>query len=155
MLRNVAKCGLFAELIYKMTQSKQRFKIEILPKGNKMAPYQPPYRLSPKEDAELQRQFDNALQNEWIHPSSSHYGFPVLCVSKKDGGLGMCIDYRAVNRITKKDRYPLPHIEELVQRLGGSSYFSKIDLASGYHQIRICAGLQQKTALSTKYSLYE
>jgi hypothetical protein len=111
--------------------------------------------LSPKEDRELQEQLGKALRNGWIRPSSSHYGSPSLFEPKKDGGLRMCIDYRAVNRITRKDRYPLPHIEDLDQPLGGSNCFSKIDLALGYHQIRICAGNCQKTAFSTMYGLYK
>ena len=155
MLRDFETCGLFAEPTYDTTRSKPQFKIDISPEDDKKAPYRPPYRLSPKEDAELQRQLDKAIRNGWIRPSNSHYGSPVLFVPKKDGGLRMCIDYRAVNRITRKDRYPLPHIEELVQPLGGSTCFSKIDLASGYHQIRICAADRQKTAFSTKYGLYE
>jgi hypothetical protein len=117
--------------------------------------YRPPYWLSPKEDAELQCQLEKALPNGWIRPSSSQYGSPVLFVPKKNGGLRMCIDYRTVNCITKKDRYPLPHTEELVHPLGGSSYFPKMDLASGYHQIRICSGDQRKSAFSTKCGLYE
>jgi hypothetical protein len=84
---------------------------------------------------ELQQQLDKAIHNGWILPSNSHYGSPGLFVSKKDGGLRMCLDYRAVNSITRKDRYPLPHIKELVQPLGGSTCFSKMDLASGYHPI--------------------
>jgi hypothetical protein len=137
MVRDFKHCCLFAEPTNDATQSKPQFKIDILPEDDKKAPYQPPYCLSLKEDAELQRQWEKALRNGWIRPSSSHYSSLILFVPKKAGGLRMCINYRAVNFITRKDRYPLPHIEELVQLLGGSSCFSKIDLASGCHYIRI------------------
>lgn len=135
MLCDVENFGLFAEPTYDTTQSQPQFSIIVSPEDDKEAPYQPPYRLSPKEDAELKRQLEKALCNRWIMPRSSHHGSPVLFVPKKDGGLRMCINYWAVNRITRRDPCPLPHIEELVQPLGSSNCFSKIGLAPGNYQI--------------------
>jgi hypothetical protein len=89
MLRYFETCGLFTEPTYDTTQSKPQLKIDILPENNKKAPYRPLYQLSPKEDAELQRQLDKVRSNGLMRPSNSHYGSPVLFVSKKDGGLRM------------------------------------------------------------------
>jgi len=111
MLRDLEICGAFTELTYDSTRSKPQFKVDISPEDGKETPYQPPYCLSPKEDAELQRQLEKALCNGWIRPSRSHYGSPVLFISKKDIGVHMCIDYRAVNHFTRKDRDRLPRIE--------------------------------------------
>lgn len=132
-----------------------QFRIEISPDDHKNAPYKPPLRQSSTEDAELQPQLKCVLRNGWIRPSSSHYGCPVLFVPKQDGSLRICIDYCTINHITKKERYSLPHIEELVQLLGGLLYLSKIDIVTGYHQMRMYVGDQQNTACSMKYSLYQ
>jgi hypothetical protein len=88
-------------------------------------------------------------------PSESPFGAPVLFVPKKDGGLQICIDYRGLNKITKKDRYPLPLIEDLVDQLKGATIFTKLDLTSGYHQMKINDRDTNKTAFVTKYGLYE
>lgn len=77
------------------------------------------------------------LDNGFIRPSKSPYGAPVLFVKKKDGSLRMCIDYRALNKITIKNKYPLPRIDELLDRLSSVKVMSKIDLRSGYHQVRV------------------
>ena len=98
-------------------------------------PHKSPFRLSSTEMEELQRQVELLLEQGWIRPSSSPYGAPVLFVPKKDGKWRMCIDYRALNKITIKNRYPPPKVEELMDRLHGARYFTKIDLYSGYHQI--------------------
>jgi hypothetical protein len=154
MLQEFGARGLFDEPTYKNARDGgHEFKIVIEPGGK--VPFRSPYRISPKEEEELRRQIEKALRNGWITPSSSNYGSPVLFVPKADGSLRMCIDYRAVNRITVKDRYPLPHIEDLFNGLEGSKVFSKLDLASGYHQIRIAPGDRQKTAFTTKFGLYE
>ena len=84
---------------------------------------------------QLKRQIETLLEQGWIRPSSSPYGSPILFIPKKDGKWRMCIDYRALNRITVRNRYPLPKVEELMDRLHGVCYFTKIDLYSGYHQI--------------------
>ena len=91
-------------------------------------PHKSPYRLSSTEMEELQRQVELLLEQEWIRPSSSPYGAPVLFVPKKDGKRRMCIDYRALNKITIKNWYPLPKVKELMDRLPRARYFTKIDL---------------------------
>ena len=98
-------------------------------------PHKSPYRLSSSEMEELRRQVELLLEQGWIRPSSSPYGAPVLFIPKKNGKWRMCVDYRALNKITIKNRYPLPKIEELLDRLRGALYFTKLDLHSGYHQI--------------------
>ena len=92
-------------------------------------PSRPPYRLSPKEQEELELQVKDLLDQQFIRPSSSPYGAPVLFVPKKDGRWRLCIDYRALNKQTVKDRFPLPRIDELLERLGGARVFSTLDLA--------------------------
>src|ERR1043165_2396783 len=98
-------------------------------------PHRQIYQLSYDETNELKKQLEDLLQKGYIRPSTSPFGAPVLFVHKKDGTLRLCIDYRALNKITIKNRYPLPRIEDLMDRLVGAKYFSKIDLYSGYHQI--------------------
>src|ERR1041384_7997977 len=85
----------------------------------------------------LKKQLAELLQKGFIRPSVSPFGAPVLFVHKKEGTLRLCVDYRALNKITIKNKYPLPQIEELTDRLVGAKYFSKLDLYFGYHQIRI------------------
>ncbi|MCW3101545.1 MAG: uncharacterized protein JWL77_7163 [Chthonomonadaceae bacterium] len=113
------------------------------------------YRMSPAELDELKKQLDELVAAGFIRPSKSPFGAPVLFVKKKDGGLRMCIDYRDLNRITVKNRYPLPRVEELFERLTGAKYFSKIDLRSGYHQVRIQDDDIHKTAFRSRYGHYE
>ena len=118
-------------------------------------PHKSPYRLSTTELDKLKRQIDVLLEQGWIRPSSSPYGAPILFIPKKDGKWRMCIDYRALNKITVKNRYPLPKGEELMDRLHGARYFTKIDLASGYHQIRVRESDIHKTAFVSRYGSYE
>ena len=127
--------------------------IELVPGSE--PPSRPIYRLSYEETNELKRQLEELLQKGYIRPSVSPFGAPVLFVHKKDGTLRLCIDYRALNKLTIKNRYPLPRIEELMDRLVGAQYFSKIDLYSGYHQIRIKEEDVHKTAFRTRYGHYE
>ncbi|GBG69235.1 hypothetical protein CBR_g3934 [Chara braunii] len=96
------------------------------------------YRMSPRELEELRKQLDELLEKGWIRPSSSPFGAPVLFVPKKEGELRMCIHYRGLNAITVKNAEPLPRIDDLLDRVQGARYFSKIDLKSGYHQIKRC-----------------
>ena len=115
----------------------------------------PVYRMSPAELDELKKQMDELVASGFIRPSKSPFGAPVLFVKKKDGSMRMCVDYRDLNRITIKNRYPLPRVEELFDRLRGAKYFSKIDLRSGYHQVRIHPDDIHKTAFRTRYGHYE
>ena len=94
-------------------------------------PSKPPYRLSPLELDELKKQLDELTSRGYIQPSKSPYGAPVLFVKKKDGSMRLCVDYRALNAVTTKNSYPLPKIDELLDRLHGAQVFSKMDLAQG------------------------
>ncbi|CAA7046066.1 unnamed protein product, partial [Microthlaspi erraticum] len=114
-----------------------------------------PYRLAPSEMAELKKQLEDLTDKGFVRPSSSPWGAPVLFVKKKDGSFRLCIDYRGLNKVTIKNKYPLPRIDELLDQLQGASWFSKIDLASGYHQIAIAEGDVRKTTFRTRYGHYE
>ncbi|KAG7594102.1 Integrase catalytic core [Arabidopsis thaliana x Arabidopsis arenosa] len=114
-----------------------------------------PYRMAPAEMAELKKQLEELLDKGFIRPSSSPWGAPVLFVKKKDGSFRLCIDYRGLNKVTVKNKYPLPRIDELLDQLRGARWFSKIDLASGYHQIPIEPSDVRKTAFRTRYGHYE
>jgi hypothetical protein len=114
-----------------------------------------PYRMLPKELAELKVQLQELLDKGYIRPSSSPWGSPALFVKKKDGSLRMCVDYHPLNAVTIKNKYLLPRIDALFDQLAGAKVFSKIDLRSGYHQIKIRASDIPKTAFSTRYGLYE
>jgi hypothetical protein len=111
--------------------------------------------VSGPELVELKKQIDELLEKGYIRPSTSPWAAPVLFVEKKDGTKRMCIDYRALNEVTIKNKYPLPRIEDLFDQLRGASVFSKIDLRSGYHQLKIRPSDIPKTAFITKYGLYE
>jgi hypothetical protein len=107
------------------------------------------------EMAELKTQLTDLMQKGFIRPSVSPFGAPILFVHKKEGTLRLCVDYRALNKATVKNRYPLPRIDELMDQLAGAKYFTKIDLYSGYHQIRIKEEDVPKTAFRTRYGHYE
>jgi hypothetical protein len=113
------------------------------------------YRMPPKELAELNTQLQELLDKGFICPNSSPWGCPALFVKKKDGSLKLCVDYRPLNAVTIKNKYPLPRIDVLFDQLAGAKVFSKIDLRSGYHQIKIRPCDIPKTAFSTRYGLYE
>jgi hypothetical protein len=117
--------------------------------------FRPMYRLSQAEIAEVKRQLDELLQKGLIEPSTSPYGAPVLFVQKKDGSLRMCIDFRAINKHTIKNRYPLPRIDDLLDKLRGATVFSSLDLQSGYHQIRISKEDVPKTAFRTPFGHFQ
>ena len=95
------------------------------------------YRLSALENAEIKKQVQELIEKEFIRPSKSPCGSPIVLVRKKDGSWRMCIDYRAPNKITIKNRYPLPCIDDLLDQLKQAVYFTKLDLHSGYHQVRV------------------
>ncbi|GJW92072.1 putative reverse transcriptase domain-containing protein [Tanacetum coccineum] len=114
-----------------------------------------PSRLAPSEMQELSNQLQELADRGFIRPSTSPWGAPVLFVKKKDGSFRMCIDYRELNKLTIKNRYPLPRIDDLFDQLQGSSVYSKIDLRSGYHQLRVRDEDIPKTAFRTRYEHYE
>jgi hypothetical protein len=118
-------------------------------------PSKAPYRMSHEELKELKVQLEELLAQGYIKLSKSPYGAPILFVHKKDGTLRMCVDYRALNKATVKNRYPLPRIDDLFDRLSGAKVFSRIDLGSGYYQIRIAEGDEEKIAYRTRYGSYK
>jgi hypothetical protein len=130
-----------------------KFKIELQPD---MAPIAKAlYKMSPLELVELKVQLHELLDKGFIRPSSSPWGCPTLFISKKDKYLHLCVDYRLLNAVTIKNKYPLPCIEILIDQLAGAQVFSKIHLHSGYHQIKIYGEDIPKTAFTTRYRLYE
>jgi hypothetical protein len=134
-------------------EQKVEFVIELLPG---IAPISKrAYRVSGPELVELKKHIDELSEKGYIRPSTSPWAAPVIFVEKKDGTRRMCIDYRALNEVTIKNKYPLPIIEDLFDELRGASMFSKIDLRSGYHQLRIRPSDIPKTAFITNYGLYE
>ncbi|KAA0047446.1 pol protein [Cucumis melo var. makuwa] len=114
-----------------------------------------PYRMAPAELKELKVQLQELLDKGFIRSSVSPWGAPVLFVKKKDGSMRLCIDFRELNKVTVKNKYPLPRIDDLFDQLQGATVFSKIDLRSGYHQLRIKDGDVPKTAFRSRYRHYE
>jgi hypothetical protein len=114
-----------------------------------------PYMMSVEELKELKKQLTELQEARYIRPTSSPWGAPVLFVPKKDGSQRMCMDYRSLNDVTIKNKYPLPRIEDLFDQMRGARVFSKIDLWSGYHQMKIRPSDIPKTTFSTQYGLYE
>jgi hypothetical protein len=113
------------------------------------------YHMPPNELAELKIQLQDLLEKRFIRPSSSPWGCPTIFVKKKDQTLRMCVDYKPLNEVTIKNNYPVPRIDILFDQLTGARVFSKIDLRSGYHQIRIRPEDIPKTAFTTRYGLFE
>ncbi|KZV50284.1 hypothetical protein F511_39733 [Dorcoceras hygrometricum] len=129
------------------------FSIELLPGTQPIS--KAPYRMAPIELKELKEQLEDLLAKGYIRPSVSPWGAPVLFVRKKDGSMRLCIDYRQLNKATVKNKYPIPGIDDLFDQLQGSSVYSKIDLRSGYHQLRVRDEDISKTAFRTRYGHYE
>ncbi|GJT26765.1 putative reverse transcriptase domain-containing protein [Tanacetum coccineum] len=129
------------------------FQIDLIPGTAPVA--RAPYRLAPSEMKELSDQLQELSNKGFIRPSSSPWGAPVLFFKKKDGSFRMCIDYRELNKLTVKNRYPLPRIDDLFDQLQGSSVYSKIDMRSGYHQLQVREEDIPKTAFRTRYGHYE
>ena len=115
----------------------------------------PPYRMAPAELREFKAQLEELLSKGFIRSSISPWGAPVLFSKKKDGSLQLCIDYRQLNRVTIRNQYPLPRIDELFDQLQGSRVYSKIDLRLGYRQLRVQENDVSKTAFRTRYGHYE
>src|SRR6266705_1173709 len=113
------------------------------------------YSLSPFELEALRTFLDEHLALGFIRPSSSSHAAPVLFVRKKDGSLCLCVDFQGLNRITKKDRYPLPHISDLLDAPSCAKFYTKLDLQHAYHLVRIAVGNEWKTSFHTRYSSYE
>ncbi|KAG8502860.1 hypothetical protein CXB51_000695 [Gossypium anomalum] len=111
-----------------------------------------PYRMASAKLKELKTQLQELLDKGFIRPSTSHWGTPVLFVKKKDGSLRLCIDYRQLNKVTIKNKYPLPRIDDLFDQLKGAAVFSKIDLRSGYYQLKVKERDVPKTAFRTRYA---
>nr|GFC63594.1 putative reverse transcriptase domain-containing protein [Tanacetum cinerariifolium] len=128
-------------------------KVELVPGAAPVA--RAPYRLAPSEIKELAKQLQELSDKVFIRPSSSPWEAPVLFVKKKDGSFRMCIDYHELNKLTIKNRYPLPRIDDLFDQLQGLSVYSKIDLRSGYHQLRIREKDILIMAFRTRYGYYE
>lgn len=113
-----------------------------------------PYKYSPIQKDEIETQLKQMLDQGVIRPSSSPFSSPVLLVRKKDGSWRFCIDYRHLNSITVKNKHPMPVVDELLDELSGASWFTKLDLKSGYHQIYMAEGEQYKTTFCTHNGLF-
>jgi len=129
------------------------FTIDLIPGAGSVS--MSPYRMAPAELAELKKQIEELMEKQFIRPSASPWGAPVLLVKKKDGSSRLCVDYRQLNKLTVKNKYPPPRIDDLLDQLKGAGVFSKIDLKSGYHQILVKPEDVQKTAFRSRYGHYE
>ncbi|GJY63681.1 putative reverse transcriptase domain-containing protein [Tanacetum coccineum] len=142
--------GVFSKDLSGLPPSRKvEFRIDLIP--GTMPVSKSPYRLAPTEMKELSNQLKELQEKGFIRPSSSPWGAPVLFLKKKDGSFRMCIDYRELNKLTIKNRYTLPRIDDMFDQLQGSRYFSKIDLRSGYHELRVCEEDIPKMAFRTMY----
>ncbi|KAK1660205.1 hypothetical protein QYE76_048364 [Lolium multiflorum] len=129
------------------------FIVELIPGTAPIA--QRPYRMNPQELIELKKQLDDMLSKGLILPSASPWGSPVIFVDKRDGIIRLCVDYRKLNDVTIKNKYHLPKIDDLFDQMNGAKVFSKIDLRTGYHQLKVRESDIPKTAFTTRYGLYE
>ncbi|XP_071928109.1 uncharacterized protein [Coffea arabica] len=141
------------ELVNLPPEREIEFEINLLPGVSPIS--KTPYRMAPAELKELKWQLQDLLERGFIHESGSPWGAPVLFVKKKDGTLRLCIDYRGLNNVTVKNKYPLPHIDELFDQLQGTVVFSKLDLRQGYYQLLIRKEDVHKTAFNSRYGHYE
>ena len=128
-------------------------KIELLP--GTFAPAQSPYRMAPKELVELRKQLNELLDDGLIRSSKAPYGAPFLFQKKQDRTMRMCVDYRALNKATIKNKYSIPLVQNLMDKLSKACWFIKIDLRTGYGNIRIVEGDEPKTTCVTRYESYE
>ncbi|MCO5556935.1 hypothetical protein L7F22_010490 [Adiantum nelumboides] len=127
--------------------------IDLIP--GSAAPNKPPYRVSAVQQEEIMTEVNELLLKGHLQPSSFPFCSHVLLVQKKDGSWRLCIDYRALNKITVKNKFPIPRIDDVSDRLQGASFFSRIDLKSGYHKIPVNPANVPKTAFMTTFGLYE
>jgi hypothetical protein len=145
---------MFVDEIPELTPGREiDFSIDLLPGSVPIS--KAPYRMSLPELTELKIQLQELLDKEYIRPSVSPWGAPVLFVKNKDGTLILCIDYRQLNKMTIKNKYPLPRTNDLFDQVGGAKIFSKLDLRSSYHQVRIKDKDINKTSFQTRYGHYE
>jgi len=147
--------SLFAKPAHANSQKERQADFEIITYGKGNTLFCWPYQIYPREAVELWRQIDKAIQCGWIQPSRSNFGWPVLFMPKPDFTLCMCIEYCTVNTITIKDRYPLPPIEDLLNYMHGSCWFTRLDSAARYNQTRIATADMQKMAFTTNFGLSE
>jgi len=133
--------------------SKIEHQIDFIPGAS--LPNRSAYRTNPTEAKEIQQQVDNLIAKGWVQDSMSPCVMPVILVPKKDGSWRMCTDCRAINNITIKYKHPIPRLDDLLDELHGSQIFTKIDLKSGYNQIRNKPGHEWKIAFKTNFGLYE
>ena len=129
------------------------FEIELLPRTVSIS--KAPYSMAPAELKEWKWQLKELLDKKFIHPSYSLWGAPVLFIKKKDGSMRMYIDYCELNKVTIKNKYPLPRIDDLFDQLKGATVFPKIDLRSGYYQLKVRESYIPKTTFQTQYGHYE
>ena len=129
------------------------FQIELAPGTKPIS--RAPYRMASAELKELKVQMEEMVNKGFVRPSTSPWGAPVLFVKKKDGSIRLCIDYRELNKVTIRNQYPLPRIDDLFDQLQGAKVFSKIDLRSGYHQLRVHDEDVPKTTFRTRYGHFE
>lgn len=144
----------FAKVVTGLPPDREiEFTVDLIPRTQPI--HKAPYRMAPAELKELKKQLQELLDRGFIRPSVSPWGAPVLFVKKKVGTMRLCIDYRELNRVTIKNKYPLPRIDDLFDQLKDAKVFSKIDLRSGYHQLKVKEEDVQKTAIRTRYGHYE
>jgi len=129
------------------------FTIDLVPGAGPVS--MTPYRMAPAELAELKKQIEDMLEKKFIWPNASPWGASVLLVKKKDGSSRLFVDYQQLNKLTIKNKYPLPRSDDLLDQLKGAGVFSKIDLRSGYHQILVKPEDVQKTVFRSRYGHYE
>ena len=147
-------CDVFPEDLPGLPPDREiEFEIELAPGTEPISIA--PYRMAPAELKELKMQMEELLSKGFVKTSTSPWGAPVLFVKKKDGSLRLCIDYRQLNKVTIRNQYPLPRIDDLFDQLQGAKVFSKIDLRSGYHQLKVRREDVPKTAFKTRYGHYE
>ncbi|KAL0345857.1 UNVERIFIED_CONTAM: RNA-directed DNA polymerase [Sesamum radiatum] len=127
--------------------------IELVPGAR--PPSQAPYRIAPAELAELRKQLDRLLEVGLVQPSKAPYGSPVLFQRKQNGPMRMCVDYRALDKVTIKNKYPIPNAMDLFDKLMKAKYYTKIDLRSGYWQVNVAKGDEPKTTCVTRYGSFE
>jgi len=137
------------------TAGLMKYDYEVIPTEPHTPPFKPMYRLSPAELEEVKKQVELYLKMGYIQPSVSPYGAPILFAQKHDGSLRMCVDYRQLNKITIKNKYPLPNIADLIDKLQGARYFTSLDLLQGYHQIALQETDVPKTAFRTPVGHFE